>query len=271
VTAGRDAGGGRAEATSEAPLVVKLGGTTIAEEQGILGEIAALSRTHRIVVVHGGGKRLTEWLDRLGVEHRFHEGRRVTDDAALEVAVAVLRGVISTELVAELRRHGARAAGVSGVDGGLLVGRRAPELGRVVVEARADRRVLDSLLAGGFVPVVAPVALDEVGTICNVNADDAAAALAAGLGGRLVLLTDTDGVRGADGQRLPTLRLDAAERLIADGTIAGGMVPKVRSASLAVRGGSEAVIADGRTERVLASVVAGDPIGTRIDAPADRG
>ncbi|MDQ3029585.1 MAG: acetylglutamate kinase, partial [Actinomycetota bacterium] len=98
------------------PLVVKLGGTAIAQERGVLGEVAALARERDVVVVHGGGKRLSEWLDRLGVKHRFREGLRVTDEATLEVALAVLRGVVNAEVVAELRRAGADAVGLSGID-----------------------------------------------------------------------------------------------------------------------------------------------------------
>jgi acetylglutamate kinase len=186
-------------------VVVKLGGTTLADQRLTLDEVARRATRGRIVLVHGGGKRLTTWLTRLGIESRFEGGLRVTDDAALEVALAVLRGVINAELVAVLRGAGADAVGLSGVDGGLLVAERVPGLGRVatVTGARAD--LLGTLLGAGALPVVAPLALDGTGVICNVNADDAAAGLAGALRARLVLLTDTDGVRGADGQRIPEL------------------------------------------------------------------
>jgi acetylglutamate kinase len=234
-------------------LVVKLGGTTIAEEHDVLAEIASLAASRSIVVVHGGGKRLTDWLSRLGVESRFEAGRRITDDATLEVALAVLGGVINGELVAALRSLGADAVGLRGLDGGIIHGIRAGGLGRVLDEPEADPGLLDVLLAAGRVPVVAPIGLADDGTICNVNADDAAAALAAGVGGELLLLTDTDGVRGADGQRIVSLDRAEAEHLIANGVIGGGMVPKVRAALRAIVPGSgaRAIVADGRAARPI--------------------
>ena len=163
-------------------LVVKLGGTTIAEERDVLAEIAELAASRPIVVVHGGGKRLTDWLARLGVESRFEGGLRVTDDATLEVALAVLGGVINGELVAALRGLGADAVGLRGLDGGMIHGSRAAHLGRVIDQPIAEPGLIATLLDAGRLPVVAPIGLDEDGTICNVNADDAAAALAAALG-----------------------------------------------------------------------------------------
>ena len=215
---------------SGGPVVVKLGGTTIAEQRDLLGEIAQEQRRSRIVVVHGGGKRLTLWLDRLGVESRFEAGLRVTDDAALEVALAVLGGLVNGELVAALRGLGVDAVGVRGIDGGMLRGPRFEPLGRVIAEPLTDASLLEDLLAARRLPVVAPLGLDADGLICNVNADDAAASISAALGGELLLLTDTDGVRGADGARIDELTTAEAEQLIGDGVIAGGMVPKVRCA-----------------------------------------
>jgi acetylglutamate kinase len=247
------------------PLVVKLGGTAIAEERGVLREVAAMARDRAVVVVHGGGKRLSEWLDRLGVEHRFHEGLRVTDDAALDVALAVLRGLVNGELVAALRSLGGRAVGLSGIDGGLLSGDRQPGLGRVITAPRADTGVLDVLVAAGHIPVVAPLGTDADGLICNVNADDAAAAIAGGLGATLVLLTDTDGVRGMDGSRIATLTGAEAETLIEQGVVAGGMVPKVRAAARALsEPGTVAIIADGRVPEALARALGEERAGTHI-------
>src|ERR687892_2403347 len=110
-------------------LVVKLGGTTIQDQQQVLGEVAAVARRRPVVLVHGGGKRITEWLERMGVPSRFENGLRVTDQAALEVAAAVLRGVVNSELVSALRDLGVDAVGLSGVDGGAPVARRVPALG----------------------------------------------------------------------------------------------------------------------------------------------
>jgi acetylglutamate kinase len=236
------------------PVVVKLGGTTIAEQQEVLAEIVAEHRQRPVVVVHGGGKRLTEWLEKLGVTSRFEAGRRITDEATLEVFLGVIGGVINAELVATLLALGADAVGVHGIDGGSIRGARAEGLGLVISEPVADPSLLLTLLGAGRLPVLAPMALDPDGHVCNVNADDAAAAVSAGLGGELVLLTDTDGVRGPDGERIVELTPDEAERLIASGVIAGGMVPKVRSAWRALQPGSRAwraVIADGRTRGAL--------------------
>src|SRR6187455_3853543 len=112
-------------------LVIKLGGTTISDQAQVLDEVAAIARHRPVVLVHGGGRRITEWLERLGVPTRFEGGLRVTDPAALEVAAAVLRGVVNSELVAALRDVGCDAVGLSGVDGGLLIGQRLPNVGLV--------------------------------------------------------------------------------------------------------------------------------------------
>jgi acetylglutamate kinase len=242
-------------------VVVKLGGTTIAEEQDVLREIAAERRSRPIVVVHGGGKRLTDWLTRLGVPSRFEAGRRVTDEATLEVFLAVIGGVVNAELTIALRDLGADAVGVRGIDGGTIRGERAAGLGLVIAEPTAEPGLVRTLLEAGHLPVLAPMGLDPDGRICNVNADDAAAALAAALEADLLLLTDTDGVRDAAGARIAELTPAEAEGLIAAGVIDGGMVPKVRSALRALgptagmdrsaRHARRVVIADGRAVHAI--------------------
>lgn len=239
---------------SAAPVVVKLGGTTINEQQDILAEIVEERRSRPVVIVHGGGKRLTDWLERLGVESRWDAGRRVTDDATLEVFLAVISGVINAELTEALLAIDGRAIGIRGIDNGMIRGPRAPGLDRVISEPVADIELLRSVLDAGYLPVLTPMGLDPDGLICNVNADDASAAISAALGGELVLMTDTDGVRGADGVRIPELSLAAAETLIETGVIVGGMVPKVHSALRAIGPGSRAeraVIAEGRMSGAL--------------------
>jgi len=256
-------------------LVVKLGGTTIAEQSQVLHEVAAVARRRPVVLVHGGGKRITEWLERLGVPSRFEGGLRVTDAQSLEVAAAVLRGVVNSELVAGLRDLGVDAVGLSGVDGGLLIAERVPKLGLVASVVGLRRDLLDAVLVADQVPVVAPLARDSDGVVCNVNADDAAAGIAAGLGARqLVLLTDVDGVRDADGKRLETLTVGEAEELISAGVIAGGMVPKIRAALSALAWeGSEAIIADSSAPNALERALNDPTFGTRITAgrPARAG
>ena len=249
-------------------VVVKLGGTTLADQAPVLAEVAALAHRQPVVVVHGGGRRMTEWLDRLGVATRFEAGLRVTDPAALEVAAAVLRGVVNSELVAALRGLGVDAVGLSGVDGGLLVAERVPGMGLVAHVVGVRRELVDTLFEGGQVPVVAPLARDEQGVVCNVNADDAAAGLAAGLGaGQLVLMTDVDGIRAADGTRLERLSATEAETLIAQGVIAGGMIPKVRAALGGIAApGAEAVICDAAAPDALDRALGDRSFGTRIAA-----
>ncbi len=254
-------------------LVVKLGGTTIADQQQVLEEVATISRRRPVVLVHGGGKRISEWLDRLGMKVHFEGGLRVTDAAALEVAAAVLRGVVNSELVAGLRGLGVDAVGLSGVDGGLLIAERVPGMGLVAHVTGLRRDLLDALLVNRQVPVVAPLARDEEGIVCNVNADDVAAGIAGGLGARqLVLLTDVDGVRAADGTKLDTLTVGEAEALIESGVIAGGMVPKVQAALAALEWhGSEAIIADGGAANALARAIDDPSFGTRITAMRPAG
>ncbi len=254
-------------------VVVKLGGTTLAEQRQVLEEVAQVARRRPVVLVHGGGKRMTEWLERLGVQTRFENGLRVTDPAALEVAAAVLRGVVNSELVAALRDAGCDAVGLSGVDGGLLIGERLPDVGLVATVTGVRRDLIDSLLVAGQVPVVAPLARDAEGTVCNVNADDAAAGLAAGLGARqLVLMTDVDGVHDGSGRKLDSITADEAAALIADGTIRGGMVPKVKAALSALAwDGAEAIIADGSADGALARALDDRTFGTRVSSRAHAG
>lgn len=247
-------------------VVVKLGGTTIADQAQVLSEVATLARRRPVILVHGGGKRLTEWLERMGVVSQFHGGLRVTDAASLEVAAAVLRGVINSELVSGLRALGVDAVGLSGVDGGLLIAERLENLGFVARVVGLRRDLLDALMVAGQVPVVAPLARDEDGIVCNVNADDVAAGIAAGIGARqLILMTDVDGVRDASGQKLDTLTAAEAELLIASGTIAGGMVAKVRAALGALAWeGTEAIIADGSAQDAVVRALDDPTFGTRL-------
>ena len=231
-----------------------------------------MARERPVVLVHGGGKRITEWLERLGVPSRFEGGLRVTDQAALDVAAAVLRGVVNSELVSDLRDRGVDAVGLSGVDGGLMIAERVPGLGLVAHVVGLRRDFLDQLLVAGELAVVAPLARDEQGIVCNVNADDAAAGIAAGLGARqLVLMTDVDGIRDAAGKKVATMSADEAEKLIADGVIKGGMVPKIRAALQAVNwSDAEAVICDSKDPHALSRALHDPNFGTRITRPEGR-
>jgi acetylglutamate kinase len=249
-------------------LVLKLGGTTLADQAHVLDEVAGVARERPVVLVHGGGKRITEWLERLGVQSRFESGLRVTDQAALDVAAAVLRGVVNSELVSDLRDRGVDAVGLSGVDGGFMIAERVPDLGLVAHVVGVRRDFLDQLLVAGQVAVVAPLARDEHGIVCNVNADDAAAGIAAGLGARqLVLMTDVDGVRNAAGEKLDTITAGEAAQLIDTGVIKGGMVPKIKAALQALNWvGAQAVICDSGDAHALSRALGDPSFGTRITA-----
>ena len=243
--------------------VYKVGGPAL-EDQGL---VAALARELRggpgdAVVVHGGGLRIAELLRALGIESRFVDGRRATSAEAMEVVEMVLSGLVNKALAAALTQAGTPAVGLSGRDAGLLRARVRPGLGRVGIPERIDPAPLRALWAAGLTPVVSPVAAGPDGEALNVNADEAALAVASALGAQaLVYLSDVDGVRGASGP-VATLSAAEAERLVREGIIAGGMSLKVRMALEAASAGIPEVTIAGR-----ARLTGGFP-GTRITQAA---
>lgn len=225
------------QAIEQATIVVKLGGSVLAADAGILDNVATLAQAgQRLIVVHGGGPAINEWLARLGIEPRFIAGRRVTDAETLDVARAVMAGQLSTEIVRLLGQRGLRAIGLSGLDAGLIRVERAPaELGLVGVAPVADLAALNAVLAIGAVPVVTPLGLGPEGECLNVNADDVATAIAVALGASdLVFMSDVPGVHDATGRAIPELTATAAHRMLATGEIAGGMVPKIEGCLVAL-------------------------------------
>jgi len=259
-------------ATSQGELLVaKIGGSTLGSHDTTLADVVELKRRGmRPVVVHGGGSLISEWLDRRNVPTRFENGLRVTDEASLDVVVAVLAGVINKQIVGALSALGGRAIGISGADGGLFTARRLDEkLGYVGEVTSVDGSVLATLWRSGFIPVIAPIALLWEGErptaqLLNVNADNAAGAIAATLVSRLFFLTDVPGVRLGNGAIASRLAPDQAESLIGSGVIEGGMIPKVQASVAASRAGCKAVIVGGREEHALVRVVDGEMIGTTI-------
>ncbi len=253
-------------------LVAKIGGSTLGSHDTTLEDIVALQRRGvRPVVVHGGGALISEWLLRHNVPTRFERGLRVTDAETLKVVVAVLAGLVNTELVASINAIGGRAAGLSGADGGLLRCRIAGEaLGFVGEIADVDPSVVVRLLDDGFIPVVAPVGVLWEGErpaaqLLNVNADTAAGAIAAAIGARwLVFLTDVAGVKSREGEVLAELSAEDADRLVSAGVIEGGMIPKVEACLHAARAGAASVIADGRREHALLDVTGDTASGTVV-------
>jgi acetylglutamate kinase len=246
--------------------VVKVGGSTLGSHDTTLADVAALARNGtRVVLVHGGGKLITDWLGKFGAPTRFLNGLRVTDADSIDVVVAVLAGLVNTSIVADLTRHGATAHGLSGVDSGLLMVRQAdPELGFVGSLVNINRTPIDELLRRGAVPVVAPIGLGiDDGAPYNLNADTVAGALAAELDAEsLVFLTDVEGVRGSKGL-IRNLDGATARAMVVDGSIDGGMIPKVEACLVAGR----AVIAAGRDAGALGRALAGDN-GTSVTREA---
>ena len=248
--------------TTKSPIVVKVGGGALAG--GALEDLPKLLESgHPVVVVHGGGQQLTRMLDALGIESRFHEGLRVTDEAALEIAEMVFAGGVNKALARELSGLGVPAVGVSGTDGSTLLVEPVPGLGRVGDVREVGPNLIEALWAGGFVPVVAPLGLGPEGAY-NVNADSAAAALAVGLESEhLFLLTDVDGLL-AEGAPVRALAPAECEGYVESGLAMGGMVPKLRAAAEAARGGVKARILNGTSVGTLAAAVAGEDVGTLI-------
>ena len=215
-----------------------------------------------VVVVHGGGPQIGAMLKRLGVESRFHDGLRITDKPTAEIAEMVLAGSINKEIVAWIAAAGGKAVGIAGKDANLVraekVTRSEPDklqgierhvdLGFVGEPVAVDGTILDTLSAQGFIPVVAPIALGHDGETYNVNADTMAGAIASAIGAsRFFLLTDVPGVLDKQGELLTDLTPADIAGLRTDGTITGGMIPKLETCVTAVEGGVDAaVIIDGR-------------------------
>ncbi|MDP3906700.1 acetylglutamate kinase [Novosphingobium sp.] len=219
------------------------------------------------VVVHGGGPQIGNMLKKLGVESRFVDGLRVTDKATAEVAEMVLSGGINKEIVRWIAGAGGKAIGISGKDGGLVTARKVTrttrdpgsqieqvvDLGFVGEPSKVDTSVLKTISDAGMIPVIAPIAVGEDGETYNINADTMAGAIAAALGAaRLFLLTDVTGVLDKQGNLLTDLRPADIEVLQQDGTISGGMIPKLETCVHAVEAGCEAaVVLDGRVPHAM--------------------
>ncbi|MBI3977502.1 MAG: acetylglutamate kinase [Chloroflexi bacterium] len=249
------------------PIVVKIGGSTLGSHDTTLADLVALQRAGAlVVVVHGGGKAISDWQSRLGLETRFVDGRRVTDEASLTIAVAVLAGIVNKELVAAVGALGGRAVGLAGADGGLLeCVQRDPRLGLVGEVQRVNTAVLADLLAGGYQPFVAPIGIGPNGQLLNVNGDTAAGEIAAAVGAdRLVFLTDVPGVLDGDGKLIAALDRPSALALLKSGVAGGGMIPKLEACLRATAAGGIAEIVDGRQAGALLRALQGEGGGTKI-------
>ncbi|MER3404530.1 MAG: acetylglutamate kinase [Chloroflexota bacterium] len=244
-------------------VVVKLGGSAMPHRQTVLQDIACLRRLGiNLVLVHGGGAAITEWLNRIGKQAVFVNGLRVTDPETMEIAQMVLVGKVNQELVALLNHAGVKALGLSGIDGALLRAQRkqsVPDIGLVGEVHEVDALLLQALCAQGYVPVIAPIGLGPDGEALNINADTVAGDVARALEADVVLfLTDVEGVRGADGRVLARLTPRQVAQLRADGVITGGMIPKVDACLHALHGTARVYIADGRRPHAILLQLATD-------------
>lgn len=233
------------------------------------------------VVVHGGGPQINVMMKRLGLEPKFVKGVRVTDSATMEIVEMVLGGIINKEIVTLIRRHGGRAIGLTGKDGGLILAKKmkgaegtsasdeAVDMGLVGEVEKVDPQVIRNLDRDRYIPVIAPIGADSEGRTYNINADWVAGAVAASLKAeKLLLLTDVKGILDAQGKLLPTLSRKGAARLIKQKVITEGMLPKIKAALAAVEGGvTKAHIIDGRMSHALLLEIFTDKgIGTEITA-----
>jgi acetylglutamate kinase len=224
------------------------------------------------VVVHGGGPQIGQLLEKLGIQSKFVAGLRVTDDATIRVVEMVLSGQVNKDLVGLIARGGGRAVGLTGKDGGLALAERlgkieGVDVGHVGEVTSVDAKLIERLIADEFIPVIAPLAADAEGRTLNVNADPFAAKLAAAMGAeKLLLLTDVQGVRGADDHLISTLTAEEARGLIERGVIVGGMIPKVQFGLDALAQGVRKVhIVDGRVQHaVLLEIFTDKGIGTEL-------
>lgn len=223
-----------------------------------------------MVVVHGGGALITDWLKKQGVETRFVRGLRVTDEASLAVVVAVLAGVVNSDIVAKINSLGGKAVGLSGVDGRLLQARiQDPEMGLVGEVVKVNVRPVKALLRSGYIPVIAPLGFavsDNVNSqILNVNADTAAGEIAIALKSeKFILLTDVPGVLDKSGKVIDNLTSQEALVLISRDVAGGGMVPKLEACLKVVRSVPICRIIDGRKAHSLADELEGKVQGTTI-------
>ncbi len=225
----------------------------------------------RLVIVHGGGPQIDTTLQAMGRKSNFVDGRRVTDDATMEVVEMVLAGSINQEIVGLLEQSGGPAIGLTGRDGHMLrVRRRLQEgrdLGRVGEIVEVDPAPIAAVTQAGFVPVVAPLGVDADGVTYNVNADEAAGSIARALRAeKLILLTDVEGVKDVGGELIRRLTVAEARKLIAEGTISGGMIPKIQCCIDALSGGVvRSHIIDGRLlHAVLLEIFTDFGVGTLI-------
>jgi acetylglutamate kinase len=270
-------------------MVIKYGGHAMVDEdlkESFAQDIVLLKFVGiNPVIVHGGGPQIGQLLKQLGIQSQFVRGMRVTDQQTMDVVEMVLVGKINKQIVNLINHHGGRAVGLSGKDGGLILAKKltvqSEEMGvgkvdiGLVGEVRAiNPLVIDSLDHSDFIPVIAPVGVGERGETYNINSDLVAGEMAEALHAeKLILLTDVEGIRDADGNVMSTLDMDHAAQLIRDGIISAGMIPKVECCIEALRGGAKKThIIDGRLRHaVLLEIFTKEGVGTEVVRAHSRG
>ncbi|MFC2066478.1 acetylglutamate kinase [Chloroflexota bacterium] len=254
-------------------IVVKMGGSVFDSCDTTIEDIVHLQQQGRqMVIVHGGGNLVSEWLARQGIPTRFVHGERVTDKPALDMVTAVLAGLANKEIVAAINCAGGQAIGICGVDGALIQSRISDrELGYVGVVVKVNTAPLEALLEAGYIPVIAPLSLhsfdrtDDAPQILNINGDPLAGEIAAAVSAeQLIFLTDVAGICDQSGKLLPQLSSSEAEALIASGIASGGMIPKIRACLTALSSTSSARIIDGRQPHALLNELDRQGDGTTI-------
>jgi len=272
-------------------FVVKLSGKATENHDNLISLAEELALLHqvgiRICVVHGGGKQLTELATRMGIEQTIIDGRRVTDDATLEMAKMIFAGKINTDILSALRKRGIEAVGLSGVDGNIVHAERRPpkeilnretgvsaqvDFGHVGDVVKINARLLMVLLDQGYLPVISSLGADAEGTVFNINADTIAVEIAIQLQAeKLILLSDVDGIylrAGEPETKLSQLTADQADALITDGSATGGMIPKLQSISGLLRRGvhSAHIISGVNRNALLSEIFTDQGTGTMIVA-----
>lgn len=255
-------------------LVMKCGGSTLAAlPDSFYEQLRDVQSSGTMpVIVHGGGPAISETLEKLGIETEFINGLRKTSEEVLDVVEMVLAGSINKQIVRRLTQAGAKAIGLSGTDGAMIQAKpvaQLTEIGFVGDVTQVDAALINGVIEMGYIPVIAPIGIDEAGQRYNINADTAAGAVAAHLGAdRLVVITDVPGImKTVEGEKivLPVISIEEIEEMIADGEIYGGMIPKVRAAIQCMEGGvAEVVIAQGTEPNVMRRLAAGEQLGTTI-------
>ncbi len=230
--------------------VVKFGGSLSRNESAkkkFMRDLAALARKESVVLVHGGGPEINSWLTRLDIKSTFVNGLRFTDGPTLEIVEMALSGKVNKALAGALNAIGVPAVGLSGRDGGMARCSRIKELGFVGEPRKVDTKLLSALMKAGITAVVSSIGCDAKGQALNVNADSMAMAIACALKARrLILLTDVPGVLDLQKKTIPRIRRGDVPGLLSDGTVTGGMIPKIKACAGSVgRGVKEVWIADG--------------------------